>query len=166
MKKLLLLATLAILIIAACQPNAKVDVVDMKAANKAIDKLSDTYLLAWNTKDQASLIDLTSDEGIFFGSDPSEILDKKGLTEMFSMVFSDTTTDYSYIVNLREIKLAKDGKSGLVIEHINMNGWSPEMPMRQTFQFVKSGSDWKIEFISWGFLIQNEKVQKLNMILN
>lgn len=61
---------------------------------------------------------------------------------------------------------AADGKSApllkLLVEHINMTGFSPLIQMRQTFQFVKAGDNWKIDFISWGFIVGNDDVEKLN----
>lgn len=102
---------------------------------------------------------------MFFGTDPSELLDKTGLLAMCTQLFSDKTTNYNYNIISRKIKLATDGNSALIIEYIDMDDWTPLLKMRQTYQIVKTTNDWKIDFIAWGFIAKNEEVEKLGKAL-
>lgn len=164
MKKNNFLFILVVMMIAGCQPKHETESVDLKAMNETITQLADTYMKAWNAEDMNVLMAFATDDGMFCGSDPFELMDKASLEIMFSQVFEDTTADYSYTIDVRKIKLALDGRSAIVMEHISMP-WSPLLKMRQTFQFVKTADDWKIDYISWGFIANNEDVWKLNKAL-
>jgi len=165
MKKIYFLAIIAVMITVGCQQKDQIESVDLNATNDAITQILDEYLDAWNAKDIDVLTEMVSDDGLFCGSDPSEILDKSGLKKMFVQLFSDTTTNYNYNIDLRTIKVAENGKSAIAIEHIIMSGWSPKIQMRQTYQIVKTNNKWKIDYIGWGFLTKNENVEKLNKAL-
>lgn len=165
MKKIYFLTIFAVLLTVGCQQKDQIETVDLNATNDAITQILDEYLDAWNTKDIERLTEMVADDGMFCGSDPSELLDKSSLKKMFIQLFSDTTTNYNYIIDLRKVKIATDGKSAIAIEHIDMSGWSPMIQMRQTFQIVKSNNKWEIDYIGWGFLSKNENVEKLNKAL-
>lgn len=164
MKKIYFLI-IALVVITACQPKLEIESVDLNEVNKKITGLADNYLKAWNAEDINVLMAVVADDGMFYGSDPSELMDKASLEKMFAQVFADTTADYNYTIDVRKIKLASDAKSAIVVEHITMSDWSPMLKMRQTFQMVKISKDWKIDFISWGFITKNEDVKKLNKAL-
>ena len=165
MKKICFLTIFAVMITAGCNPKVKTESVDLNAVNDTITQLADKYMNAWNARDIDVLTALVADDGLFCGSDPSELLDKTSLINMWTQAFSDTTTDYSYDINIRKIKLTADGKSAIVMEHITVGGWSPMMQIRQTYQIVKTSNNWEIEFHSWGFIAKNEDVEKLNKTL-
>lgn len=165
MKKSILFTIVTLFIIAGCTQQPEVKVTDIDTNRKNITKIADSYLNAWNTKNKDAIANLLADDGMYFGTDPSEILDNEGLLDMCTQLFSDTTTNYSYDVISRKIKLATDGNSALIIEYIDMDGWTPILKMRQTYQIVKTPSDWKIDFIEWGFIAKNEEVEELGKAL-
>lgn len=165
MKKIYFLSIIILMIAVGCQQKEQIESVDLKATNDTVTQLLDEYLDAWNAKDIDALNAMVADDGLFCGSDPSELLDKLALKKMFVQLFSDTTNNYKYIIDVRRIKVAKDGKSAIAMEHIIMSGWSPKMQMRQTFQIVKTNNKWEIDYIGWGFLTKNENVEKLNNAL-
>ena len=164
MKNLHFLTILALLLTAGCNPIVETESVDLDAVNDTITLEITKYQNAWNAKDIDVFTELVSDDCRFFGSDPSEILDKAGLINMYAEYFAEST-DFSYSVELREVMPASDGKSAIVVEHITMSGWTPKMPMRHSTHFVKVNDTWKIDFISWGFIVRNDDVQKLNEVL-
>lgn len=165
MKKIYFFSIILVMIAVGCQQKEQVETVDLNATNDAVIQLLDEYLNAWNAKDIDALTAMVADDGLFCGSDPSELLDKSALKKMFVQLFSDTTINYKYIIDVRRIKLAEDGKSAIAIEHIIMSGWSPMLKMRQTFQIVKTNNKWTIDYIGWGFITKNENVDKLNKAL-
>jgi len=165
MKKIYFITILAVMITAGCKPTVNTGSIDQSALNDTIAQMADKYQDAWNTKAIDVLDSLVSDDGLFFGSDPSEILDKASLLKMWAQAFSDTTTVYNYAIDIRKIKLNADGKSAIVIEQLTVADWSPRIHIRQTLQFVKVGDKWKIDFIDWAFIAKNEDVEKLNKAL-
>jgi len=166
MKKICFLAIIVVVITAACNPKVQTETVDLNELNQTITQLADEYTNAWNAEDIDVLSELVSDEGLYCGSDPSEQLDKSSLLNMYSELFSDTIIDYSYVIDLRKIKLSADGNSALVMEHLTIDDWSPKIKMRQTYQFVKTNNDWKIDYISWSFIVKNDDIMKLNELMD
>lgn len=153
-----------IAIIAACQPKPCTETVDLEAAKQNIEQLANQYRELWNTEDLEALKNLIANDGQFYGSDPSEIMDKALLLKMYQQFFEDST-NISYDVLLRNTKVSCSCKSAIVMERVSFKDWSPNMLMSQTFHYVKTGKKWEIDFIVWGFILKNEDVGKLNEIL-
>ena len=165
MKNIYFFLIIAVIITAGCNQNVKTESVDLSVLNETIIQLDDKYMNAWNTKDVDVLTELIADDGMFFGTDPSEIMDKTALIDMYTELFSDTTANYSYVIDIRKIKLAADGKSAIIVDYIDLYDWSPLIPLRHTSQFVKIDNNWKIDFIAWGLIAKNEDIDKLNKAL-
>jgi len=43
--------------------------------------------------------------------------------------------------------------------------FSPKMAIRMVYHAVKSGENWKFDFISWSFVPRNEDIGKINKAL-
>ena len=165
MKKIILFTIVATLLFAGCQPTAKTDPVDLDAVKDTISTLADRYTKALISKDLDFLSELMADDGLYCGTDPSEIFDKNALMNYWTEMSKDTLNDYSYQVDLREIRVVADGKSAIVIEHMSADGWSPNMGLTQIYSVVKHDKKWQIDHASWGFLLRNEDVAKVNEAL-
>jgi ketosteroid isomerase-like protein len=165
MKKIYCLILLAVLITAGCQPKVQNKPVDMTAVKGEITILMDKYLNAFNTKDVNTITGLVADDGLFCGTDPSELMDKKALSDMMTQSLADTSAIYSYSVDKREIRVAADGSSAIVLEQFTMPGISPKIPTRLIYHVVKAGDKWMFDFISWSFIPKNEDIVKLNKAL-
>lgn len=165
MKKISSILIIAVMIIAGCNQQVQTEPVDMDAVKDAVTQIADRYLDAWNSRDLDVLSDMVTDDGIFFGTDPSELMDKTSLLDMYTQLFSDTTVDYSYDIDSRKIKVAVGGRSAIVVEYFSIDDWSPKIPLRQTSHVVETNNTWKIDFIAWGFIAKNEDVGKLNKAL-
>ncbi len=163
MEKRFILAILTFIFVIGCTP--KQEEKDPETLKKGICQVLDQYLKAWNIKDIKTLDALTSDNGIYFGSDPDEIMDKKALMAMYREFFADSTNNYRYDVNLQEIIPAENGESIMAVEYITFKNWSPKIPFRQSFRFVKQGKNWIIDFITWGIIVKNKDIERLNKIL-
>ncbi len=165
MKKIYFFAILAVILTAGCTPKVRTEAVDLNAVKDTIDQLAEKYLNALISRDIDVLATLVADDGLFCGTDPSELFDKPTLVNYWTQMISDTTNDYSYKVDQRKIRVAADGKSAIVMEYITAGSWSPVMKIRQTYQVVKNDNKWQIDYISWGFLVRNEDVGKVNKAL-
>lgn len=162
MKKIILITIVSTLLFAGCQPKEQPQTVDLKAIKDTVNILAEKYMKAVIARDIEVLSGLIAEDGLYCGTDPSEIFDRQALLDYWTEISKDTVIDYSYKVGLREIKLADDGKSAIILEHIKAPGLSPNMPVVQSYQLVKKDNKWQIDFISWGFLIRNEDVAKVN----
>jgi uncharacterized protein (TIGR02246 family) len=165
MKKIYCLTLLAVMIIAGCQQKVQNKPVDMTAVKEEITILMDKYLNAFNTKDASTITALFADDGLFCGTDPSELMDKKTLSDMMTQSFADTTMIWSYSIDKREIRVATDGSSAIVLEQFTMPGISSKIPTRLIYHVVKAGDKWMFDFISWSFIPKNEDIVKLNKAL-
>lgn len=165
MRNIYILLIIVFLFACGCTNRENADAPDQAKLIASLEKISDQYLVAWNNKDLNTLDELTSDKGEYYGSAPEEIMDKQGLMEMYSLFFEDTTSSYKYTVDSRNIRISSDGNSVIIYERIIFQKWSPEMPLCQTSHLIKIKGKWKIDFISWGFIIKNGDVEKVNEIL-
>jgi uncharacterized protein (TIGR02246 family) len=165
MKKIFYLMFMAVMIITACQPKTKTVPVDTAAAKIAVNTLLDKYNSAWNAKDVSTMTALLTDDGLFCGTDPSELWDKKTLSAGWTQAMSDTSMNFNYSVDKREIRIAADGNSAIALEQFYMKAISQKMPVRLIFHVVKSSDNWMIDFLSWALIPKNEDIGKLNKAL-
>ncbi len=165
MKNIFYLMFVAVMIITACQPKTKTVPVDTAAAKIAVTTLLDKYNSAWNAKDVSTMTALLTDDGLFYGTDPSEFMDKKTLSAGWTQAMSDTSMNFNYSFDKREIRIAADGNSAIAIEQFYMKAFYPKMPVRLIFHIVKSGDNWMIDFLSWSIIPKNEDIEKLNKAL-
>ena len=161
MKKFFFLMVMSVIIITACQPKTKIVPVNTTAAKIAVTTLLDKYNSAWNAKDVSTMTALLTDDGLFCGTDPSELMDKKTLSAGWTQAMSDTSMNLNYSVDKREIRIAADGNSAIALEQFYMKAFSQKMPVRLIYHVVKSGDNWMIDFLSWGFIPKNEDLGKL-----
>jgi uncharacterized protein (TIGR02246 family) len=166
MKKTIYIFSIAVIIIAACQPKTKTVPVDTAAAKIAVTTLLDQYNSAWNAKDVSTMTALLTDDGLFCGTDPSELMDKKTLSAGWTQAMSDTSMNFNYSADKREIRIAADGNSAIALEQFYMNAISQKIPVRIIFHVVKSGDNWMIDFLCWAFIPKNEDIGKLNKALD
>jgi uncharacterized protein (TIGR02246 family) len=159
MKKIYYLMVVATIMLVSCQP--KTVPVDSAATKIAVTTLLDKYNSAWNAKDVSSLTALLTDDGLFCGTDPSELMDKKTLSNGWTQAMSDTSMNFNYSIDKREIRIAADGNSAIALEQFYMKAMSQKMPARLIFHVVKSGDNWMIDFLSWNFIPKNEDLEKL-----
>ena len=166
MKKICFLAIIVVVTTAACNPKVRTETVDLNELQQTVTQLANNYAIAWNNENIDVLSEMISGDGLYCGSDPSEQLDKSSLLDMYKQLFSDTITDYSYVIDLRKSKISTDGNSALVMEHLTMADWSPKIKMRQTYQLVKTNDGWEIDYISWSFIVNNDDILKLNELID
>lgn len=151
------------MVLAACQP--KTQTVDIATAKVAVNALMENYLTAWNGKDVKTLTSLITDDGMFCGTDPGEIMNKKTVADAWKMAFADTSFNNTFTVDKREIRLGSDGNSAIVMEQHVANPYTPKIPWRLVCRAVKTADGWKLDFISWNLIPKNEDVEKLNKAL-
>jgi len=147
-------------IVFACQPKSQPVVVDLAATKAEVNTLMETYLTAFNAKDVTTLASLITDDGLYCGTDPTELMDKKTTTDAWTMAFADTTSNYAIVLDRREIRVTADGNSAIVMEQEFFNP-TPKIQMRLVSHVIKTAEGWKLDFISWNLIPKNEDIGKL-----
>ena len=164
MKSIYLLSIFAVIITAGCQSKVENEIVDLDSINNSINSFMDEYQEAYNTRNLSVLSSLLADNGLYCGTAPGEIFEKQNVIDLWEVFFADTTINLAYSKEIREISIADDGKSAIVMERTSV-AWSPKIQTRQTFHLVENDDGWIIDFAGWAFLIKNEDVGKLNAAL-
>jgi tetratricopeptide (TPR) repeat protein len=134
-------------------------------ARIAVTALLDKYNRAFKAKDTGTLVSLLVDGGMFCGTDPSEIWNKKQVATGFEQSFADPSLVIDYTVDKREILIAEDGKSAIVVEQAFYKFFSPNLAGRLVYRAVKYGEAWKFDFLSWSFVPRNEDIGRINKAL-
>ena len=136
-----------------------------EAVKASVAALLDKYDSAFKAKDAPAVIALLAGDGLFCGTDPSEIWDKKQISDGWTQAFADTSLMIDFTVDKREILIAEDRNSAIAVEQFYFKLFSPNIMWRVIFHAVKSGEDWKLDFISWNFIPKNEDIEKINKAL-
>ncbi len=133
-----------------------------EAVKASVAAFLDKYDSAFKAKDAPAVIALLAGDGLFCGTDPSEIWDKKQISDGWTQAFADPSMMLDFTVDKREIMVAEDENSAIAIEQFYFKIFSPNIMWRVIFHAVKSGEDWKLDFISWNFIPKNEDIEKIN----
>jgi len=164
MKKIYFILTIAV-IITACQQNPETIPIDTEAEKAAISALFDKFKSEFIAKDVNAMTALLTDNALSCGTDPSEFWDKKQISDLWAQGFADTSFTINYSIDRREIRVAPDGKSAIVVEQYVFPILSTKIPLRNIYLAVKADGNWMIDFISWNFIPKNEDIPKLNKAL-
>ena len=149
MKKNFLFLFIVVMVIFACQQTPKVVPVDIKAEEAALKKVLDSIDFKSNLTEDA----------LICGTDPSEFWNKQQFLEQLEQT-KNAAPEFKSIGD-RNIKVAPDGNSAIVVTQFIIS-WSPKIPWRQVYHFVKTNDKWMIQFINIAFIPKNEDIQKLN----
>lgn len=133
-----------------------------EAVKASVAALLDKYDSSFKAKDAPAVIALLAKDGLFCGTDPTEIWNKKQISEAWTQAFAETSMTIDFTVDKREILVAEDENSAIAIEQLYFKFISPNIMWRVIFHAFKSGEDWKLDFISWNFIPKNEDIEKIN----
>ena len=165
MKKNFYILAMAVMTIISCQQSPKTVPVDTDAVKATITALADQMNSGFKAKDVNAFTALFSPDILICGTDPSEFWDKKQLMDYWAPMVADTTVKMDFSTIRREIKVAADGESAIVIEHAVFADYSPKMIIRSIYHVEKTGENWMIGFYSWNIVLNNEYVPILSAAL-
>ena len=161
MKKLLVITALLLFAGIAFGQTSKIATVDIEAEKAALNELMDKYDSAFKNLDVSTMASYQSEDLLFCGTDPSEFWNKQQITDLWTQIPDNTVFEIKSISD-RKIKVAPDGNSAIVVTQYIAPGYSPKIPWRHVYHFVKSNDKWMILFINIAFIPYNEDIQKLN----
>jgi len=130
------------------------------AINEVLDKI-DTALLASDVQTMTSYL---SEDFLMCGTDPSEFWNKQEITDLWNQMLDNSGFEFEYIGD-REMRLAPDGKSAMVVTQFYMPVFTPKIPWRNTYYFVKIDDSWMIHYWGSALVPKNEDLPKLNEAL-
>ena len=162
MRKLLVIAALVLFAGVAFGQTSKTIQVDFETEKAAVADLFDKYYSAINAKDAASLPTFLTEDVLVCGTDPSEFWNKEQITDAWTQSLADTTLEINITIGKREIRVADDGSSAIVVEQYIMPFLSSKIHIRTVSNAVKTNDKWMIDFMSFNFIPKNEDIQKLN----
>ncbi len=161
MRKLPLLLCAVVMLLTSCQQKPATVVVDSEAIKAELTTFMDEYNVAYKSMDINKMIALCTDNVLFLGTDPSEFWSKKQITDLITSQGLDTIK-LEYVIDRREILVAADGNSAIVVEQFLMPLISPNLSVRAIDHIIKVGDGWKFDLISWNVIPKNEDIPRLN----
>ena len=164
MRKIYFFLSIAVMVIVACQQTPKVIPVDIKTEEAALSELMDKFDAGFKGGDASTFKASLAEDALICGTDPSEFWNKQQFLELGEQDSTNAPPELKYI-NDRKILVAQDGNSAIVVTQYLIS-WSPKIPWRQVYHFIKADNKWMIEFINVAFIAKNEDIQKLNEALD
>ncbi len=165
MRKLIVITALVLFAGIAFGQTSKTATVDIEAEKAAVADLFDKYYSAINAKDAATLATFLTEDVLVCGTDPSEFWNKEQITDAWTQGLADTTLEINITIGKREIRVADDGSSAIVVEQYIMPYISSKIHIRAVNYAVKTNDKWMIDFMSFNLIPKNEDISKLNKAL-
>jgi len=165
MKKTLLLLGAVVMIMTSCKQKPATVAVDPAAVKAELATFMDEFNAAYKALDINKMIALCNDNALFLGTDPSEFWNKKQITDLFMAQAGDSTMKIEYKLDRREIIVAPDGKSAIVVEQYFVPFISAKIQVRSIDKLVKVDDKWMFDFVSWNVIPRNEDIPKLDAAL-
>lgn len=162
MKNILTSALLILLF--ACNAVKESEPVDLAAEEAAINDVFSTLFQSVEDRNIDQLASVFADDGLFMGSDPSEILPKDTIVAGWSQMMKMEEIPPFKFIGDPLIRIHPDGKSAI---YVNQYYWGlfTELPLRQSFWLVKRETGWLIEFFDFSLVPYNEQIPVLNEAL-
>jgi ketosteroid isomerase-like protein len=162
MKKMLFILLVVCIGLTSCQKNqSTASVVNREEVSKAVGELMDGFNSSFKNKDVIAVENYLSDDGLFVGTDPEEFWNKQRFVEELNKMAQDTSINFNFTIDKREIRVSPDGKMALVIDQTVIPYFS-KIPVRMVGHVVMKDEKWKIDFYSWSFILKNESMSKLS----
>jgi hypothetical protein len=165
MKKTPVLIWAVVMVMTSCQQKPVTVAVDPEAVKAELATFIDEYNVAYKAMDINKMTALCNDNALFLGTDPSEFWDKKQITDYFMAQGTDSTMKIEFKVDRREIMVAADGMSAIVVEQFFIPLISTKIQVRCIDKVVKVNDKWMFDFISWNIIARNEDIPLLNAAL-
>ena len=156
------LYVLVLIALVSCQTEKKAEPVDKDAVKTEVANFMDELYSVFTTKNFDLYANRLCDDGLFVGTDRTEFMDKSALIEAQKSMFDDPEFVFTYKLTKRVVRVANDGKSALVIDQFEDTPvFGPDMPVRLTSQVIKTENGWKVDYMGWGLIPDNEDLGKI-----
>jgi len=161
MRKLSVIAAFLLFAGLAFGQTSKTTQVEFETVKVTLNELLDKMDSAIKAQDVSTMASYLSEDVLICGTDPSEFWNKQQITDLWAQMLDNTVFEFKYIGD-RVIKVAPDGNSAIVVTQHFVPIFSPKIPWRSTYYFIKTNDNWVIHFMSSAFIPKNEDIQKIN----
>lgn len=165
MKKTPLLILAVVMLMTSCQQKPVTVAVDPEAVKAELATFMDEYNTAYKAMDINKMTAFCTDNAMFLGTDPSEFWNKQQIIDYFMAQGTDSTMKIEFKVDRREILVAADGNSAIVVEQFFIPLISTKIQVRCIDKVVKVNDKWMFDLLSWNIVARNEDIPKLNAAL-
>ncbi|WP_197088598.1 nuclear transport factor 2 family protein [Rufibacter radiotolerans] len=136
--------------------------VDATTSEASVTELMDKFHASLVSKNASAMTSLLAEDGLFAGTDPKELFDKKQYVEQINQMFVDSTINLKdHKIEIRKIVIDRDGTSATVVEQFKMNVYTPNIPWRLVSHLTKVGDSWKINVLSFNMTPSNEQTEAI-----
>lgn len=163
MKRLMLITVLFIIAGIIHGQTTESAPVDMEAEIASLNELMDKIDLGFENEDGSFFTSSLAEDALICGTDPSEFWSKKEFLEMNESEPNTPFPEFNYMDD-RVIMVAPDGNSAIVVTQYIII-WSPNIPWRQVYHFIKTGDGWKAYFVNIAFIPKNEHIGIINQAI-
>lgn len=160
MKKIHLFVLLLVIIATQIQGQTNSAYPENSPANDNLIKVLDNMYLAYNTKDIKLFLSLMADDGLYCGTDSKDLWHKDIYSKRMTELFADTSFHSQIKVDKREILMAKDHNSAIVVDQFFFE-WNKKIPVRHVAHLDMEGSKWRCNFISTSYIPNDEDMEKI-----
>ena len=160
MKKLMILTSLFLYAGLAWGQTKQSAQVDLEAEKAAINAILDKFDEEMKKGDAAFFYSALADEALICGTDPSEFWTRSEYLGLRDQQSDFALPEFNYIGD-RVIKVAPGGNSAIVVTQFVIE-WSPKIPWRTVYHFIKTDGQWKVFFVNIAFVPRNEVIGKIN----
>ncbi len=138
-------------------------VIDLKAEEAAINNLLNTLNAAWDRQDVAAMTSLLTEDVLFHGNGPSEIYNKKQVTEGWTQMLAQPFP--LEVIDKPVVRMAPDGNSAYAMQQYFMPAFSTKIPFRNGYFLIKVNGNWLIYTCNTACLINDNDFPKINEVL-
>lgn len=137
---------------------------DTVQARRDLNTLADDIHSTFKKKDISYIEKYMSRNGIYLGTDPSEILNYNDYKSYMQQMVSDTALSISdYTISRRDISI--NGKSALIIDQLIMPEISKKLMVRNICHANLENGKWVVDMYAWNFIAKNEEIPKIEKAL-
>jgi len=113
---------------------------DLNESEEAVTRVLDAHWSAVKAKDADAVIALVTDDFLSCGTDSKEFWNKTDMYNTVKQMFANIELKIDITVDIREIRIARDGDSAIALEQMFMNPFSQKIPIRTVYHLVKDNN--------------------------
>ena len=140
---------------------------DPETRKTEVVALMDSFHSALKNKKANDFKNLLDPNGLYCGTDPTETHNRDTYAQEMAEFLNDPTIGtIAYTVDLRQIRVAEDGNSAVIVEQYKMDLVSPEIPWRLVSHAVRKDGVWILDFLSFTLVPTNAQQALINNALH
>ena len=154
------------IVVTSCQMKTKTVAFDPAATKAEVNKTLDSIDAAFKAKDAKAFLSFFTEDGLYCGTDPSELWDKAAYSKTITAMMAADTTKSSDSMKVEKQEILINNENSAISLRQLMTGWSKPIMVRNTMHLVKTDNRWRIDFSNFAFIPENKDIPKLSAALS